>query len=42
LKNQTEETIELPSIATLKGNVTIEIVDNIQPSNLEVVYKGKR
>lgn len=41
LKNQTEETIELPSIATLKGNVTIEIVDNIQPSNMEVVYVGK-
>lgn len=36
-----EQTIELPSIATLKGNVTIEIVDDIQPSNMEVAYIGK-
>ena len=36
-----EETIELPSILTTKGNTKIEIDANIQPSNMEVVYKGK-
>jgi hypothetical protein len=41
LNEQEEQTIELPSIATLKGNVIIEIVDNIQPSNMEIVYIGK-
>ncbi len=37
----TEETIELPNIKTLKGNITIDIDDSIQPSNMEIVYMGK-
>ena len=40
-KGVPEETIELPNIPTLKGNITIEIDTTIQPSNLEIVYKGK-
>ena len=36
-----EEAIELPNIPTLKGNITIEVDTNIQPSNMEIVYKGK-
>ena len=36
-----EETIELPNIPTSKGTNTIEVDTTIQPSNLEVVYKGK-
>ena len=39
--NPTEETIELPNIPTLKGTTVLSIDTNIQPSNLEVVYKGK-
>lgn len=37
----TEETIELPNIPTLKGTSVLEVDTTIQPSNLEVVYKGK-
>lgn len=40
-KGVPEETIELPNIPTLKGNITIEIDAEVQPSNLEIVYKGK-
>lgn len=36
-----EETIELPNIPTLKGTTILSIDTTIQPSNLEVVYKGK-
>ena len=36
-----EETIELPNIPTLKGTTLLSIDTKIQPSNLEVVYKGK-
>ena len=36
-----EETIELPNIPTIKGTNIIEVDTNIQPSNVEVVYKGK-
>ena len=38
----TEETIELPNIPTLKGTTILEVDTTIQPSNIEVVYKGKR
>ena len=41
LEIPTEETIELPNIPTLKGTTVLEIDTTIQPSNLEVVYKGK-
>jgi hypothetical protein len=36
-----EETIELPNIPTFKGTTILEVDTTIQPSNLEVVYKGK-
>ena len=38
----TEETIELPNIPTFKGTTILEVDTKIQPSNMEVVYKGKR
>ena len=41
LVTPTEETIELPNITTLKGTTVIEVDTTIQPSNMEVVYKGK-
>lgn len=41
MPSPTEETIELPNIKTLKGTITIETDTNIQPSNMEIVYKGK-
>lgn len=41
LETPTEETIELPNIPTLKGTNIIEIDTKIQPSNMEVIYKGK-
>lgn len=41
LETPTEETIELPNIPTIKGTTIIEINTEVQPSNLEVVYKGK-
>ena len=36
-----EENVELPNIPTLKGTTILSIDTTIQPSNLEVVYKGK-
>ena len=36
-----EEEIELPNIPTIKGTTILEVDTTIQPSNLEVVYKGK-
>lgn len=36
-----EETIELPNIPTFKGTTILEVDTDIQPSNMEVVYKGK-
>ena len=42
LATPTEETIELPKIPTLKGTTILEVDTEIQPSNMEVVYKGKR
>lgn len=42
LATPTEETIELPNIPTHKGTTIIEIDTKIQPSNMEVIYKGKR
>jgi len=41
LKTPEEETIELPSIATAKGNVILETDTRLQPSNMEVTYEGK-
>ena len=41
-KTPTEETIELPNIPTLKGTTILEVDTTIQPSNLEVVYKGNK
>lgn len=41
LATPTEETIELPNTPTIKGTTIIEVDTNIQPSNVEVVYKGK-
>ena len=37
----TEETIELPNIPTLKGMTVLSVDTEIQPSNIEVIYKGK-
>ena len=36
-----EEPIELSSIPTHKGTTILEVDTKVQPSNLEVVYKGK-
>lgn len=36
-----EETIELSNIPTIKGTTILSVDTNIQPSNMEVVYKGK-
>lgn len=36
------EEINLPNIPTLKGTTVLSIDTTIQPSNLEVVYKGKK
>lgn len=41
LKTSEEETIELPSIAMAKGSVVLETDTRLQPSNLEITYKGK-
>lgn len=41
LKTPAEETIELPSIAMIKGSVVLETDTRLQPSNMEVAYKGK-
>lgn len=41
LATPTEETIELPNIPTIKGTTILSVDTNIQPSNVEVVYKGK-
>lgn len=41
LSTPTEETIQLPNIPTFKGTTILSIDTNIQPSNVEVVYKGK-
>lgn len=41
LETPIEETIELPNIPTIKGTTIIEVDTNIQPSNMEVTYKGK-
>lgn len=37
-----KETIELPNVTTFKGTTIIEVDTKIQPSNLEVTYKGKK
>lgn len=42
LKTPEEETIELPNIPTNKGTTIIEVDTTILPSNMEVVYKGKK
>ena len=36
-----EEDIELPNIPTFKGMTVLSVGTEIQPSNIEVVYKGK-
>lgn len=41
LYEEETETIELPNIPTLKGTSIIEVDTDIQPSNMEVIYKGK-
>lgn len=41
LNKPVEETIELPNIPTIKGTTIIEVDTEIQPSYMEVVYKGK-
>lgn len=41
LATPTEETIELPNVPTIKGTTILSVDTNIQPSNVEVVYKGK-
>ena len=41
MENPIEETIELPNIPTFKGTTIIEVDTEVQPSNMEVVYKGK-
>ena len=40
-KNGVITNIELPNIPTLKGTTILSVDTNIQPSNVEVVYKGK-
>ena len=40
LKTPTEETIELPTIATNNGTSIIDIETDIKPSNLEIEYFG--
>ena len=42
LETPIEETIELPNIPTIKGTTLLSVDTKIQPSNMEVVYKGKR
>ena len=42
LETPTEETIELPNIPTLKGTTILSIDTITQPSNMEVIYKGKQ
>lgn len=41
MKTPIEEDIELPNIPTHKGTTILEVDTTTQPSNLEVVYKGK-
>lgn len=41
LETPIEEEIELPNIPTIKGTTLLSVDTKIQPSNLEVVYKGK-
>ena len=36
-----EETIELPNIPTTKGITILDVETEIQPSNIEITYKGK-
>lgn len=36
-----DEVIELPEIPTIKGTTILEIDTEIEPSNMEVIYKGK-
>ncbi len=42
LATPTEETIELPNIPTIKSTTILEVDTTIKPSNMEVVYKGKK
>lgn len=37
-----EQSIELPNIPTHRGTTIIEVDTTILPSNMEVVYKGKK
>ena len=37
-----EEIIELPNIATFKGNTIIKVDTDIQPSNMQIEYIGKK
>ncbi len=41
LATPVEETIELPNIPTIKGTTILEVDGKVQPSNMEVTYKGK-
>lgn len=42
LNTPTEEEITLPNIPTIKGTTIIEVDTTIKPSNMEVVYLGKK
>lgn len=41
LATPTEETIQLPNIPTIKGTCILSVDTTLQPSNVEVIYKGK-
>ena len=41
LATPTEEDIELPNIPTIKGDCILSVDTSIQPTNIEVIYKGK-
>lgn len=41
IETPAEEPIELPEIPTIKGTTILEIETEIEPSNMEVIYKGK-
>lgn len=40
-EESTPVAIELPNIPTIKGTTIIEVDTDVQPSNMEVTYKGK-
>ena len=41
LETPTEETIELPTIATIKGTNIVDIETDIKPDNVEITYWGQ-